>query len=181
MRRSNQDKIVAQIYLRDWSMKAEILRKAQMYEDTIMHSEHKNDDCTSNNIHSDGRQITSGSLDNGSNENIKLYAPTLHCNRSGIYLEKGTARVATTKTSSSTENGDNNKSSSNNNNDNSNNAVNDNKICDNDSANSDDMTVSLKFKSNKIRRSSKKEQVLKMRKYKDIFNMIKPMIAIDKL
>lgn len=177
MRRSNQDKIVAQIYLRDWSMKAEILRKARMYEDTIMHSEHNKNACTSNNIHNDGvGQIMSGSCldDNGSNENIKLYAPTLHCNRSGIYLEKGTeASVRATASSTSIS------SSNNNNNNLKSNAVNDNKLCDN-TAIGDDATVSLKFKSNKLRRS-KKENVLRMRKYKDIFNMIKPMIAIDKL
>lgn len=151
MRRSNEDKTVAQIYLRDWSMKAEILRKARMYEDTIKHGEHKSD-CTSNKIHNSGAEMmSSNSLDNGSNENIKLYAHTLHCNRSGIYLEKGSASRTTT--------------------------VNDNKYCDNNNSASDD---SLKFKSNKNRRN-KKENVLRMRKYKDIFNMIKPMIAIDKL
>jgi hypothetical protein len=165
MRRSNQDKIVAQIYLRDWSMKTEILRKAQMYENTILHGEDKND-CTSNNNHNSGiAQLMSGSLDNGSNENIKLYAPTLHCtNRSGIYLEKGTARASTTTTKTATPN----------------NAANDKKNCDNSVGGGSDATVSLKFKSNKLRRN-KKENVLKMRKYKDIFNMIKPMIAIDKL
>lgn len=175
MRRSNQDKIVTQIYLRDWSMKAEILRKAQMYENTIMHSEHNKNDCTSNKIHNDGGQIMSSSCldDNGSNENIKLYAPTLHCNRSGIYLEKGTEASARATASSTSIN-------SNNNNNIKNDAVNDNKLCDNSASSSDDTTVSLKFKSNKIRRS-KKENVLRMRKYKDIFNMIKPMIAIDKL
>lgn len=174
MRRSNQDKIVAQIYLRDWSMKTEILRKAQMYENTILHGEHKND-CTSNNNHNSGvgQMMSGGSLDNGSNENIKLYAPTLHCtNRSGIYLEKGTARVAatTTRTTSTTATAT------------PSNAANDKKICDNSAGGGggSDATVSLKFKSNKLRRS-KKENVLKMRKYKDIFNMIKPMIAIDKL
>lgn len=154
MRRSNQDKTVAQIYLRDWSMKADILRKARMYEHTIMRGEHSND-CTSNNIHNcDAEMMSSGSLDNGSNENIKLYAHTLHCNRSGIYLEKGTASRTT--------------------------AVNANKYCDNNNSASDDSSVSLKLKSNKNRRN-KKENVLRMRKYKDIFNMIKPMIAIDKL
>jgi hypothetical protein len=154
MRRSNQDKTVAQIYLRDWSMKAEILRKARVYEDTIMHGEHKNH-CTSNNIHNSGADVmSSNSLDNGSNENIKLYAHTLHCNRSGVYLEKGSTSRTT--------------------------AVNGNKYCDNNNSASDDSNVSLKLKSNKNRRN-KKENVLRMRKYKDIFNMIKPMIAIDKL
>lgn len=153
MKRSNQDKIVAQIYLRDWSMKAEILRKAQMYEDTIMHGENKND-CTSNNIHNGADMMNSNSLDNGSNDNIKLYAHTLHCNRSGIYLEKSSSSRST--------------------------AVNDNKYCDTNNSASDDSNVSLKLKSNKNRRN-KKENVLRMRKYKDIFNMIKPMIAIDKL
>ena len=176
MRRSNQDKIVTQIYLRDWSMKAEILRKARMYEDTIKHSEHNKNDCTSNKLHNNGgvgQNMSSSRLDdNGRNENIKVYAPTLHCNRSGIYLEKGTEASARATASSTSIN-------SNNNNNIKNDAVNDNKLCDN-SASSDDSTVSLKFKINKIRRS-KKENVLRMRKYKDIFNMIKPMIAIDKL
>lgn len=147
MRRSNQDKTVAQIYLRDWSMKAEILRKARMYENTIMHGEHKND-CRSNNIHNGGTDTSSNSLDN-----VKLYAHTLHCNRSGIYLDKGSASRTT--------------------------SVNDNKYCDNNNSASDDSN-SLKLKSNKNRRN-KKENVLRMRKYKDIFNTIKPLIAIDKL
>ena len=60
MRRSNQDKIVAQIYLRDWSVKTEILRKAQMYEDSIMHR--MKNDCTSNNV-----EINN--LDNNNNNN----------------------------------------------------------------------------------------------------------------
>ena len=156
MKRSNQDKIVAQIYLRDWSMKAEILKKARMYEETIKNGEHNND-CTSNKIiHKSGTDVVDGhnSLDDGSNENIKLYAHTLHCNRSGIYLDKSSTSRSTT--------------------------VNDNKYCDNNNSASDDSTVSLKYKSNRNRRN-KKENALRMRKYKDIFNMIKPMIAIDKL
>lgn len=144
MRRSNQDKTVAQIYLRDWSMKAEIFRKAQMYENTIMH---RKNDCISNN------NVEINSLDNNNNnninnnENIKLFAATLHCNRSGIYIEKSDGTTMT----------------------------NTNKLCDMSSA--DDSMISLKFKS-KTRRNKNN---LKMRKYKDIFNMIKPMIAIDKL
>lgn len=180
MRRSNQDKIVAQIYLRDWSMKAEILRKAQMYEDTM----HRKNDCTSNNNEIGEIMSSSSCLDNGSNENIKLYAPTLHCNRSGIYLEKGTETShRATATSAPSPANIKNSNDNNNNNNNINNAVNGNKLCDN-SASVDGGggggDESLKFKSNKIRRN-KKENVLRMRKYKDIFNMIKPMIAIDKL
>ncbi|KAG5672760.1 hypothetical protein PVAND_002857 [Polypedilum vanderplanki] len=144
MKRSNQDKIVAQIYLRDWSMKTEILRKAQMYEDTIMHR--MANDCTSNSM--EMSNLDNNNLSNNKENNIKLYAHTLHCNRSGVYLEKG--RSSSTATSK--------------------------KFCD---ISADDSTlISLKFKS-KIRRHKNN---LKMRKYKDIFNnMIKPMIAIDKL
>jgi predicted nuclease of restriction endonuclease-like RecB superfamily len=138
MRRLNPDKVVAQIYLRDWSMKAEILRKAQMYEDTMMH---RKSDCTSNN-NNNNNKVEMNNLDkNNSNEDIKLFAPTVNCNRSGIYLEKGTS----------------------------------NKFCDTSSA--DNSMVSLKFKS-KLKRNKNN---LKMRKYKDILNMINPMIAIDKL
>lgn len=149
MKRSNQDKIVAQIYLRDWSVKTEILRKAQMYEDTIMHR--MKNDCTSNNVEINNLDNNNNNINNNKNNgNIKLFAPhTLHChcNRSGIYLEKaGGSAMAT------------------------------NKNCD---ISADDSSlISLKLKS-KIRRNKNN---LKMRKYKDIFNnMIKPMIAIDKL
>jgi hypothetical protein len=142
MRRSNRDKIVAQIYLRDWSMKTEILRKAQMYENTIMHR--MTNDCTSNSM--EMTNLDNNNHSSNKENNIKLYAPTLHCNRSGVYLEKGRPTTASKK------------------------------FCD---ISADDSTqLSLKLKS-KIRRHKNN---LKMRKYKDIFNnMIKPMIAIDKL
>ncbi|KAL7019450.1 hypothetical protein ACKWTF_011123 [Chironomus riparius] len=152
MKRSNQDKIVAQIYLRDWSVKTEILRKAQMYEDSIMHR--MKNDCTSNNVEINNLDNINNNNNNNNinnnNKNIKLYAPhTLHChcNRSGIYVEKASDSTMTTS-----------------------------KNCD---ISADDSSLtSLKLKS-KIRRHKNN---LKMRKYKDIFNnMIKPMIAIDKL
>ena len=148
MKRSNQDKIVAQIYLRDWSVKTEILRKAQMYEDSIMHR--MKNDCTSNNVEINNLDNNNNNNINNNNKNIKLYAPhTLHChcNRSGIYVEKASDSTMTTS-----------------------------KNCD---ISADDSSLtSLKLKS-KIRRHKNN---LKMRKYKDIFNnMIKPMIAIDKL
>lgn len=156
MRRSNQDKIVAQIYLRDWSMKAEILRKAQMYENTIMHR--SANDCTANNVEMDNLD-NNCNIDGLSANNIKLFASALNCNRSGIYLEKGTTTHSTATTTTSTP-----ESAT---------AVsNDKRYCD---ISADD---SLKSKS-KARRNKNN---LKMRKYKDIFNnMIKPMIAIDKL
>lgn len=149
MKRSNQDKIVAQIYLRDWSVKTEISRKAQMYEDTIMHR--MKNDCTSNNVEINSLDNNNNNNIN-SNKNIKLYAPhTLHChcNRSGVYMEKA---------------GDDSAATANKNN------------CDNSA--DDSSMVSLKIKSKNRRNKNN----LKMRKYKDIFNnMIKPMIAIDKL
>jgi hypothetical protein len=90
MKRANLDKTVTQLYLKDWSMKNEILRKAQLYEDTIMH---RTNDCKSN---IDDRN-------NRNNENMKLFSPTPlhhenvnamlkpHCNRSGVYISsKGT-------------------------------------------------------------------------------------------
>jgi hypothetical protein len=87
MKRANLDKTVAQLYLKDWSMKSEILRKAQMYESTIMH---RTNDCKSN----------IEDRNNRNNENMKLFTPTphenallkpLHCNRSGVYISsKGT-------------------------------------------------------------------------------------------
>jgi hypothetical protein len=90
MKRANLDKTVTQLYLKDWSMKNEILRKAQLYEDTIMH---RTNDCKSN---IDDRN-------NRNNENMKLFTPTPlhhenvnamlkpHCNRSGVYISsKGT-------------------------------------------------------------------------------------------
>jgi hypothetical protein len=89
MKRSNQDKIVAQIYLRDWSVKTEIFRKAQMYEDSIMHR--MKNDCTSNNVEINNLDNNNNNNNINNNKNIKLYAPhTLHChcNRSGIYVEK---------------------------------------------------------------------------------------------
>jgi hypothetical protein len=139
-------------------MKAEILRKAQMYENTIMHRTTTNDCSTSNsntnnndNIkNSNNVEINTLDNNNKSNENIKLYASTLHCNRSGIYLDKSS--------SSATASGGTNK------------------LCD---ISADDSMISLKLKSNKSRRN--KNNLKNLRKYKDIFNMIKPMIAIDKL
>lgn len=89
MKRANLHKTVAQLYLKDWSMKSEILRKAQMYENTIMH---RTNDCKSN----------IEDRNNRNNENMKLFTPTplhhenallkpLHCNRSGVYISsKGT-------------------------------------------------------------------------------------------
>lgn len=90
MKRANLDKTVAQLYLKDWSMKNEILRKAQMYEHTIMH---RANDCKSN----------IEDRNNRNNENMKLFTPTPlhhenvnallkpHCNRSGVYISsKGT-------------------------------------------------------------------------------------------
>lgn len=90
MKRENLDKTVTQLYLKDWSMKNEILRKAQLYEHTIMH--HTND-CKSN------IEVRN----NRNNENIKLFTPTPlhhenvktllkpHCNQSGVYISsKGT-------------------------------------------------------------------------------------------
>lgn len=89
MRRANLDKTVAQLYLKDWSMKSEILRKAQMYEHTIMH---RTNDCKSN----------IEDRNNRNNENMKMFTPTPlhhenvllkpHCNRSGnVYISsKGT-------------------------------------------------------------------------------------------
>jgi hypothetical protein len=90
MKRANLDKTVTQLYLKDWSMKNEILRKAQQYEDTIMH---RTNDCKSN----------SEVRNNRNNENMKLFTPTPlhhenvnamlkpHCNRSGVYISsKGT-------------------------------------------------------------------------------------------
>jgi hypothetical protein len=92
MKRANLDKTVAQLYLKDWSMKSEISRKAQMYEHTIMH---RTNDCKSNIEDRNDRN----------NENMKMFTPTpLHhenanallqqphcCNRSGVYISsKGT-------------------------------------------------------------------------------------------
>lgn len=123
MKRSNVDKIVAQIYLRDWSMKNEILRKAQMYEHTI-----SNIEIRSNRNNADIKIFTPPSLHN---DNVVLLKP--HCNRSGVYvMSKGSAN-----------------------------------FCDIHAASS------LKT-NNKIRR----KKILKLRKYKDIFNTL---IAIDKL
>lgn len=90
MKRVNLDKTVTQLYLKDWSMKNEISRKAQLYEHTIMH---RMNDCQSN--------IEDRSIRN--NENRKLFTQTPlhhenvntflkpHCNRSGVYISsKGT-------------------------------------------------------------------------------------------
>lgn len=89
MKRANLDKTVMQLYLKDWSMKNEISRKAQLYEHTIMH---RTNDCTSNIEDRNKRN----------NENIKIFTPSPlhenvnallrpHCNRSGVYISsKGT-------------------------------------------------------------------------------------------
>lgn len=82
MKRVNSDKTVTQLYLKDWSMKIEISRKAQLYEQTIMHR--KND--WKSNI--EDRSIQT-------KENRKLFTPRQlhhenvlkpHCNRSGVYI-----------------------------------------------------------------------------------------------
>lgn len=146
MKRVNLDKTVTQLYLKDWSMKNEILRKAQLYEHTIMH---RTNDCKSN------IEVRN----NRNNENMKLFTPTPlhhenvnallkpHCNRSGVYISsKGT------------------------------------NFCDIIIPNSAaDPLISLKMKQ-KTRRNKK---ILKLRKYKDIFNMkddrMPSLISIDKL
>lgn len=144
IRRANLDKTVSQLYLKDWSMKNEILRKAQLYEHTIMH---RTNDCKSNIESRNSR----------SNEDMKLFTPTPlhhenvnsllkpHCNRSGVYISsKGT------------------------------------NLCDiiipNSAAAAD---------AAQNRKSRRNKKILKLRKYKDIFNMkderIESMISIDKL
>ena len=144
MKRANLDKTVAQLYLKDWSMKSEILKKAQMYENKIMH---RTNDCKSN----------IEDRNNRNNENMKLFTPTplhhenallkpLHCNRSGVYISsKGT------------------------------------NFCDiiipSSAATAEDPLISLKLK-HKIRRNKK---ILKLRKYKEIFDDGLQSIAIDKL
>lgn len=107
MKRSNLEKTVAQLYLKDLELKNEILRKAQMYEHSIMH---RTNDCKSN-IEVNG--------------NIKFFAPTpLHheviggkelqhvnailkphaCNRSGVYISsKGTICDITIPSSAAAE------------------------------------------------------------------------------
>lgn len=144
MKRFNLDKTVMQLYLKDWSMKNEILKKAQLYEHTI---KHRTSDCKSNIEVRDIRN----------NENVKY--TQLHenvnallkpqCNRSGVYISsKGT------------------------------------NFCDiiipNAAAN--EPLISLKLK-NKLRRNKKNS--MKIRKYKDFFNMkddgISSLVSIDKL
>ena len=90
MKRANLDKTVMQLYLKDWSMKNEISRKAQLYEHTIML---RTNDCKSN------IEVRN----NRNNENMKMFTPSPlqdvnvnallkpHCNRSGVYISsKGT-------------------------------------------------------------------------------------------
>src|SRR4051812_19136590 len=90
MKRANLDKTVRQLYLRDWTMKSEISKKAQLYEHTIMH---RTNGCKSN------IEVRN----NRNSENIKLFTPAPlhqenanamlkpHCNRSGVYISsKGT-------------------------------------------------------------------------------------------
>lgn len=91
MKRVNLDKTVTQLYLKDWSMKSEILKKAQLYEHSIMH---RTNGCKSNIEVRNNRN---------SENNMKIFTPTPlhhenanallkpHCNRSGVYiLSKGT-------------------------------------------------------------------------------------------
>lgn len=93
MKRANLDKTVAQLYLKDWSMKNEILRKAQLYEHTIMH---RTNDCKSN-IEVRNKIFTQTPLQHEGDslgvplhpckelhhENVNaLLKP--HCNRSGV-------------------------------------------------------------------------------------------------
>lgn len=90
MKRANLDKTVTQLYLKDWSMKSEILKKAQLYEHTIMHR-------------TNGCKNSIEVRNNRNSENIKLFTPAPlhhenanamlkpHCNRSGVYISsKGT-------------------------------------------------------------------------------------------
>lgn len=91
MKRANLDKTVTQLYLKDWSMKSEILKKAQLYEHTIMH---RTNGCKSNievrnNRNSEKRNLfTPAPLHHDDNANAMLKP---HCNRSGVYISsKGT-------------------------------------------------------------------------------------------
>lgn len=141
MKRNNLDKTVAQLYLKDWSMKNEILRKAQMYEHKIMH---RTNDCKSNievRNKEDMKLFTPSSL----HENINVLLKP-HCNRSGD------ADISSRGTN----------------------------FCDIMFPNPADDQISLKIKHNR-----RNKKILKLRKYKDIFNVrndrIQSMISIDKL
>jgi len=170
------DKIVAQIYLKDWNMKNEILRKAQLYEQHTINMQHRsNNDCKSNK----NKDISS--VD--SKDNIQLMTPTPtalnheedesaasallkpmmpHCNRSGVHVH----HISSSKGTS---------------------------FCDilipNPSADPSVTTFKLKSKHKRNKKN------LKLRKYKEFFNThndlndnagsaggkLQSMIAIDKL
>lgn len=154
IKRENLDKTVTQLYLKDWSMKNEILRKARLYEHTIMH---RINDCTSNIENRSTRHT----------ENRKLFPPTpLHDenidtllkpnrNRSGVFSvsSKGTNFCDTVMPSSAA-------------------------AAENAAAATEDPSILLKTK-----KKNRRNKVLKFRKYKDIFyeERIDPMISIDKL
>lgn len=140
-------------------MKNEILRKAQMYENTIMSPM---SDCKSNNLMIESR------CKRNNDENIKLFMPTPlhegenvnallkpHCNRSGVYIStKGTnfCDIVTPNNQPTAAA-----------------AV----------VASEDALISLKMKQQKVRRNKK---ILKLRKYKEILNdRLDSMISIDKL
>jgi hypothetical protein len=168
MKRVNIHKTVNQLHLKDWKMKNEILRKAQIYENTIMSPM---SDCKSNMI-----EARCNKQQRNNNENIKLFIPTPlhdsenvnallkpHCNRSGVYIStKGTnfcdiviPNNQPTAAASAAANHD---------------VV---------TSTSEDALISLKMKQQKVRRNKK---ILKLRKYKEILNdRLQSMISIDKL
>jgi hypothetical protein len=162
MKRVNIHKTVNQLYLRDWKMKNEILRKAQMYEDTI---KSPMSDCKSNMIES------ARCNKRNNDENIKVFMPTPlhdsenvnallkpHCNRSGVYIStKGTNFCDIVIP--------NNQPTA---------------AAAADVVASEDALISLKMKQQKVRRNKK---ILKLRKYKEILNdRLRSMISsIDKL
>lgn len=155
MKRANLDKTVTQLYLKDWSMKNEILRKAQLYEDTIMH---RTNDCKSN------IEVRN----NRNNEDMKLFTPTPlhhenvnamlkpHCNRSGVYISsKGTNFCDIIIPNSATAGGD------------------------------PLISLKMKHRIRRNKKILKLRKVLESKKSKDIFTMkddrIPSLISLDKL
>lgn len=94
---NKQHKSVNQIYLRDWSMRNEILKKAQMYETSILNpsKELKSNmneargKATPDNEHDEKMNLLmSTPLHYSDNVNSVLKS---HCNRSGVHISiKGT-------------------------------------------------------------------------------------------
>lgn len=93
MRRIDEDKtVVAQLYLKDWSMKNEILRKAQMYEQhtIVMHrSKSNNNDINNLDINHNIQLITPKALHGSATQSTLL--KMRNCNRSLCDIQQNTS------------------------------------------------------------------------------------------